>query len=143
MARYRGPIHQLICTATTGTRRRKTDHPRPETKVASAREACASRIPITRGRKYVSRIIAARVSLCVCPRVDISIGQISPFKRVSPSIECKGRSVSPSLTDKTAVFVPNNGCGPFIDPPIIGAPPNAGTNFSRIRTIPSEISKDT
>lgn len=78
----------------------------------------------TRGRKYVSRIIAARVSLCSL-RVDISIGQISPFEPVRPSIECKG-SVSPSLTDKTTVFALYTSeyrrRGPFIDPFIIGTP---------------------
>lgn len=105
-----------------------------------------------RGRKYVSRIIAARVSLCSL-RVDISIGQISPFEPVCPSIECKG-SVSPSLTDKTTVFALYTSeyrrRGPFIDPSIIGTPPlpssglaNTRTSFSRIIPMGTEISKVT
>lgn len=106
----------------------------------------------TRGRKYVSRIIAARVSLCSL-RVDISIGQISPFEPVRPSIECKG-SVSPSLTDKTTVFALYTSeyrrPGPFIDPFIIGTPflsssglANTRTSFSRIIPMGTEISKVT
>lgn len=81
-----------------GTRRRKTDHPRPETKVVSAARGsvggvCFGDTDYTRGRKYVSRIIAARVSLslslCVhslgwyLDRPDFAL-------RTFPSIECKG-----------------------------------------------------
>lgn len=86
----------------------------------------------TREEICISHNCRPRLSVCVHGLISRS-ARFRP-SNVSPSIECKGRSVSPSLTDKTTVFVPNNGCGPFIDPPIIGTPPNAGTNFSRIRT---------
>lgn len=92
-----------------GTRRRKTDHPRPETKVVSAARGsvggvCFGDTDYTRGRKYVSRIIAARVSLSLS--LCSLTGLISRSARFRPSNVPLDRvqRERKSLTDKTTVF---------------------------------------
>lgn len=124
-----------------GTRRRKTDHPRPETKVVSAARGsvggvCFGDTDYTRGRKYVSRIIAARVSLslslCVhslgwyLDRPDFAL-------RTFPSIECKG---SVSLWRIRPLFSPCIFVRNRYIPPSTPGFANARTNFSMGTEIP-------
>lgn len=123
-----------------GTRRRKTDHPRPETKVVSAARGsvggvCFGDTDYTRGRKYVSRIIAARVSLSLslCSLTGLISRSARFALRTFPSIECKG---SVSLWRIRPLFSPCIFVRNRYIPPSTPGFANARTNFSMGTEIP-------